>query len=51
MQMFTDEILEKMNEILDTETALSEDDDSYNDYRVAWEKLSEWLKNLDNQTK
>lgn len=56
MQLFSDEVLMKMGEILETETAISEDDNSegssLNDqYFYAWNKLTEWLKEMDRQTK
>lgn len=53
MQMFSDEILMKMSEILEEETAVSKDDNSegssLNDqYFYAWNKLKEWLEGLDD---
>lgn len=53
MQMFSDEVLEKMAEILKNETIAAYSDHSESSiigdqYFYAWNKLREWLEGLDD---
>lgn len=56
MQLFTDEVLEKMDEILKAETETSNKDNSESailgdQYYYAWNSLEKWLKGMDSESK